>query len=467
MSAGARELAPALAAALGERPAWLVGGALRDRLLERPTPDLDVVVDGEVDDAARAAGRTLGAAAFELSERYGAWRVAARDGAWQADLSPLQGGSLEADLAARDLTVNALAEPLLGGALIDPHGGARDLEARTLRMVSAGAFAADPLRVLRVARLAATLGFAVEPETARSARSHAPAIAQVAAERVFTELRLIIAGDDPLRGLELMDELALTVEVLPELEALRGVEQGGYHHLDVHGHTLATLAAAVELERDPEPVLGPELAPRAQSLLAEPLADGLTRAGAIRFGALLHDAAKPSTRHRFADGRVGFPGHDQRGAELTREVLGRLRASERLRAHVAALTRQHLRLGFLVREMPLDRRAEYRYLRACEPVAADITLLSVADRLATRGRKADIAIARHLALARTLLEAALGERDAGPRPPLVRGDALAAALGIAPGPALAPLLEAIAEARYAGELQTPGEAIAFARATRT
>ena len=107
-------------------------------------------------------------------------------------------------------------------------------------------------------------------------------------------------------------------------------------------------------------------------------------------------------------------------------MLGRLRASERLRAHVAALTRHHLRLGFLVRDVPLDRRAEYRYLEACEPVAADVTLLSVADRLATRGRKADVAIERHLELARQLLAAALDRRDAGNVAPLVRGDELAA-----------------------------------------
>ena len=107
----------------GER-AWLVGGALRDRLLGRPTPDLDVVVDGDVRRAARSLGRGAGGASFELSDQFGAWRVVARDRSWQVDITPLQGGSLEADLAARDLTVNAMAEPLAGGELVDPHGGA-------------------------------------------------------------------------------------------------------------------------------------------------------------------------------------------------------------------------------------------------------------------------------------------------------------------------------------------------------
>src|ERR1700712_1305264 len=132
--------------ALAGEGRWLVGGALRDRLLGRPTPDLDVVVDGDVRRAARSLGRGAGGASFELSDQFGAWRVVARDRSWQVDITPLQGGSLEADLGARDLTVNAMAEPLAGGDLVDPHGGARDLDHKRLRMVSAEAVGADPPR---------------------------------------------------------------------------------------------------------------------------------------------------------------------------------------------------------------------------------------------------------------------------------------------------------------------------------
>jgi poly(A) polymerase len=225
------------------------------------------------------------------------------------------------------------------------------------------------------------------------------------------------------------------------------------------------LQATIDLERDPSSALGDDdLAAPVQALLAEPLADQLTRGGALRFGALLHDVAKPRTRTEFPDGRIGFPKHDEQGAEMARAALARLRASERLRAHVAALTRHHLRLGFLVHDMPLDRRAIYRYLVACEPVEADVTLLSVADRLATRGRKADEAIARHLELARQVLGEALARRAAGTLPPLVRGDELAAELGIARGPRLGQLLAMIAEARFAGEVSTRDEALALARA---
>ena len=451
--------------ALGGERAWLVGGALRDRLLGRPTPDLDVIVDGDVRGAARRLGRGLGGASFELSDQFGAWRIVARDSGWQVDITPLQGGSLEADLGARDLTVNAMAEPLSGGELVDPYGGARDLAERRLRMVSPAAFAADPLRTIRVARLATELRFDVEPATADAVRANAAGLGDVSPERVFAELRRIVAAEDAVAGVGLIEELGLTDAVLPELTALRGVEQNPYHHRDVYGHTLEVLQATIDLERDPASALGDDdLAEAVQALLAEPLADQLTRGGGLRFGALLHDIAKPRTRTELPGGRIGFPHHDEQGAEMVRAALSRLRASDRLRSHVAALTRHHLRLGFLVHDMPLDRRAIYRYLVACEPVEADVTLLSVADRLATRGRKADEAIARHLELARQVLAEALARRVAGPQPPLVRGDELADELGIARGPRLGELLAQIAEARFAGEVSTRDEALALARA---
>lgn len=479
--------------ALAGRPAWLVGGAIRDRALGRAMIDLDVVVDGDPSQAARAIARAAGrAACFALSEEFGAWRVSARDSSWQVDVEPLRGGSLQADLALRDFTVNAIAEPIEGGEPIDPLGGLADLAAGRLRMAGRGAFADDPLRVLRLVRVAVELGLEPEPETLRVAREHAQGLVHCSPERVFVELRRIIAARAALRGLALMSELQATEVVLPELEALRGVEQNRFHHADVHGHTLEVLRRTIELtefaagraaempdgldsETGPDhdeagaagelgAVLGEHRAAVAQ-LLAEPLADGLSRAEALRWGALLHDAAKPLTRGvRPGDGRVTFIGHDERGAALAREVLERLRSSERLRGHVAALVRHHLRLGFLVHErQPLSRRTVFSYLRATDPVEVDVTLLSVADRLATRGDRAQEAIAAHLAVAEGMLGDALRWRAQGPPAPLLRGDELARELEIPPGPRLGALLEQLAEAQFAGELATREQALAYAR----
>jgi putative nucleotidyltransferase with HDIG domain len=444
-----------------EDGAWLVGGALRDRLLGRPTTDYDVAVEGQPRAVARALGRAANGHAFELSEAFGAWRVVARDHRWQLDILPVGGGSIEADLAARDFTVNALAEPVGGGAVIDPFGGLEDLRLRRLRMVSAGAFENDSLRILRLARLSCELSFEVEPETAKVASKRARGLAGVAPERIFSEVKRIVTADRALDGLAQMDALAITDVVLPELRALRGIEQSRYHHLDVHEHTRAVLAEAIALQRDASAALGAQGA-AASRLLSEPLADELTRWGALRFGALFHDIAKPQTRGVTAEGRVTFMGHDEAGATVAAAVLARLRASERLCQHVAALTLHHLRLGFLVHQAPLDRRAVYRYLRATDPVQVDVTVLSVADRLATRGSRSDEAIAKHLGLAQELLGDAFAWIDNPPRPPL-RGDELAHALGLRPSPQIGRILRQLEEASFAGEIRTREQALARAR----
>jgi len=186
----------------------------------------------------------------------------------------------------------------------------------------------------------------------------------------------------------------------------------------------------------------------------------------MRFAALLHDIAKPRTRGDLGGGRVSFIGHDGVGAHMARAILGRWRTSTKLAHHVAALTEHHLRLGFLVHERPLSRRSVHRYLTATAPRAADVTVFTVADRLATRGRKAEPAIAAHVALAVEMLRYAFAERAAGPRSPLVPGDQLAAALGIRPGPDLGRVLAQLEEDRFAGEVSTREEAVERARALR-
>ncbi len=441
--------------------AWLVGGALRDRLLGRPTEDYDVVMQGDVRGVARRLAKAEAGHPFELSEGFGAWRVVARDRGWTVDLLPLTADSIEHDLARRDLTINAIAEVLGKGELVDPFGGINDLRERRLRMVSREAFVEDPLRSLRLVRLACELGFEIDTPTAAAATASAGALERVAPERVFAELKRIVASERAPTGLRLMDELKITPVLLPEVSALRGIEQSPYHHLDVYEHTLAALAATLEVEDDPGSFLGAD-ADAVSEFMSGVLANELTRWHALRFGALLHDIAKPQTRGVTEQGRVTFIGHDALGSEMARTTLGRLRASERLSDHVAGLARHHLRLGFLVHEAPLSRRALYGYLRDSAPVQVDVTVLSVADRLATRGVGSEAAISSHLKLAQGVLGEALRWAREPPRAP-IRGDELAAALGMNPGPALGQILAELEEATFAGEVTSREQAVSRAR----
>jgi putative nucleotidyltransferase with HDIG domain len=451
--------------ALGEAPGvWIVGGAVRDAALGGEVRDLDLAVTGDPRPTAKAIAAELGDHAFELSAEFQTWRVVSRRHGWQVDLTALRSDGIEGDLSERDFTIGAVAVPLGEGEALDPYSGLADLDARVLRAVSERSFATDPLRLLRAARLAAQLDLEIEPGTARLARAAAPRAAEPAGERQLAELRQLVGGPDPLRGLRLLDELGVTAVVLPELEDLRGVEQGPNHHLDVYGHTIAVLEHALEVEAELERFAG-ERAAEVVELLDEPLADEIDRRTALRFGALLHDIAKPATRQE-RDGFVGFRGHDEVGAEVIAGICRRLRASRRLTQHLQGLARHHLRLGFLIPEMPLPPRRVHAYLRATEPVAVDVTLLTIADRLSARGHgpiASPEMVAAHLQLAREMIAAALDWRREGPPAPLLRGDEIAAELGIEPGPELGSALAELEAAQYAGEVTDRSGAIEHLR----
>src|SRR3954468_8337370 len=162
-----RELVEELFAGEG---AYVVGGPVRDELLGREVVDLDVALR-EPERAARAYAKGSGGAPFPLSERHGAWR-AALDGGRTVDFTPLP-GAIEEDLATRDFTINAIAEPLAGGALLDPFGGRADLDAKLIRAVAPSVFTDDPLRLMRAVRLEDELGFRLEPETETLVREQA------------------------------------------------------------------------------------------------------------------------------------------------------------------------------------------------------------------------------------------------------------------------------------------------------
>lgn len=186
---------------LAGREAYVVGGAVRDELLGRPLLDLDVACEDPRGTARAFAGRA-GGAPFSLSERHGAWRVALPGGR-TVDFTPLREG-IEADLASRDFTINAIARPLHGGEPVDPFEGRSDLEAGIVRAVSDRAFEDDPLRLLRAVRLEDELGFRIEPRTEGLIRDYAHLVDRPAGERILAELCRLSAS-----GYRRLDELGL------------------------------------------------------------------------------------------------------------------------------------------------------------------------------------------------------------------------------------------------------------------
>ncbi len=411
---------------------YLVGGAVRDALEGREPHDVDWLVERPEAEARRAAdvltaaGRT--ASAFALDPQRGHWRVVAD--ALTCDYAPLT-GTLEDDLRRRDFTVNAVAAGL-DGRLHDPLGGVSDLRARRLRMTSEASLADDPLRPLRGVRLAATLDLTFEAATRdavrRLARRQTEAEDALPAwERVRDELDLVLLDPAAGHGVALADELGLLDTVLPELATCRGVEQGGFHHLDVLRHSLEALNQLVQ---------------------GFPEADA-----ALRWATLLHDIGKPATRGPGADGRTHFYGHARLGQRLAQSALTRLRHPRARVDRVGALVRYHML------PLPRSEREARRFVHRRGALLPDLLKLMIADREAARGPLASEAVrnAYRLALARVL--AILDEPI--PTPPLLDGEAVMRLLSIPAGPRVGEALELLREAEAVGDITTPEDAQAL------
>ena len=460
------EVTAAARSALGPGEAgWLVGGCLRDELLGLPVRDVDIVVDGAAEPFSRSLADRLGGAVFASSDAFGTWRLVLGD--MHVDVAPLRdraappaagppdpatrSARLEADLRARDFTVDAMARPLDGKDLVDPLSGLDDLAARRLRLCSSSALDDDPLRVVRLARLAR--GFELLPDAAATAAAlrAAAGLATVSGERLREELSVVLATGDAaaaFRDLAVWGALAV---ILPELDGLRGVEQNPYHHLDVFEHTLEALTYV----RGVVEQLGGvgHLTPPSDAGLP-----GVTPLVPVSWAVLLHDIGKPAARMVDDEGRVLFWHHDELGRGMATAIAARLRMSNRFAAYLGTLIRQHLRLGFLVREQPLTRRALARYRRDVSPWVFESVVVSLCDRLATRGERTSLtSMARHYRVARSVWTA-VGK---APVPQVLSGHEVMELLDLEPGVAVGQALDALDEEVEAGEITTAEEARAF------
>jgi poly(A) polymerase len=305
--------------------AWIVGGYVRDRLLGRPHPDPDIVVEEAAADrmAARFA-ELAGARPPVVFERFGTAQVtvpghnvefvSARAESYpeQSRKPVVRPATLDDDLRRRDFTINTLLMDLDGGVQDRLGVGMPDLEARIIRTPAPPrlTFEDDPLRMLRAVRFAVVLDFSLDPEILQAMREskHRLVAPVISAERIADELRKMLASPQPARAVELLDEGGLLEVILPEVAACKGVQQGGYHIRDVYGHTLLAVDAT------PADLL-------------------------LRLAALFHDVGKPATAT--ADG--AFTGHEAVGADLAEQALVRLRFAQRDIDVITRLVRLHLR----------------------------------------------------------------------------------------------------------------------------
>jgi putative nucleotidyltransferase with HDIG domain len=342
---------------------------------------------------------------------------------------------------------------------------------------------------MRAVRLASELGFRIEPQTAVWVRRDACLLANTSAERVRDELAKLLAQPNAFEGVRQMDELELLSQVLPEVAALRGVEQSGPHHWPVLEHTLLVLTAlerildaSVQHPDEAVGIMDGTAAPAfvwsdmAQALadfqvklathLIWPLGDERPALVALKLAALLHDCAKPRTRTVDDDGRTHFFDHENIGASIAAERVRALRFTNVEVERVRAIIANHMRPQQLAdAKGGVTRRGAYRFFRAVREAGVDVLLLALADHIATHGP--DVQPERWgrriQATGELLAEywARLAE-DVAPLP-LVSGHDLMSELGLPPGKRIGELIEAIREAQAAGEIATREAALALAR----
>jgi putative nucleotidyltransferase with HDIG domain len=458
--------------------AYVVGGTVRDALLDRPVRDVDLAVSGDALAWARSVADALDSSFVELDDERAVARVVLRERAGDVayvDIAALQ-GSLHDDLRRRDFTADALAVPIDGAEVIDIVGGLRDIDARLLRMNGPDVFDADPLRLLRGVRIASELALEIEPATTDEMRRRAPALDRAAAERRRDELMRILALDRAYEGVRLLDGMALLDVLFPELALGRGVAQPEkFHAYDVFEHNLRAVDALDAMlgavPGDP-PWLREEVwasfgwcERELRDYFAEEMGDGHTRAALLKLTALLHDVAKPQTRRAGDDGRIRFFGHSELGAAIARRRLQALRFSSRETQFVTRLIEEHLRPVQLapVGERP-TRRALYRFYKALGDAVPAVLFLALADAAAARGpwltREGWAAQARYMA---GLLVRSQEEEGIVHPPRLLTGHDIIRELRLAEGPVIGRLLAALEEAQAAGEVEDRAGALAFVR----
>ncbi len=476
---------------------YLVGGAVRDLLLSRLSPDLDFALPSKGIFLARKVANSLGADFTPLDQERDTGRVIVSnpDGTRTfLDFSTYRSGnpnsvlgqSLEEDLRARDFTMNAMAYNLRDGAIIDPLDGGNDLRAKLIRACSPNAMMDDPVRILRGVRQAALFGFRIEKETREWMKQAADQLGRVSVERLRDEVFKILQGPKPDAAMRALEMLGVLPHLMPELTAMKGVQQSEPHVYDVWTHTLAVLdsldgvISALRVGYDAEQtndmftgLLTLRLGRYREQIanhFAQPLNVDRSMRSLLFFAALYHDVSKPGTSMVDENGRIRFFDHEVKGAEAAAERARAFNLSNDEINRLQVVIKHHMRIHSFASRLEGEkknpsRKAIYRFFRDTGEAGIDLVLLALADLRATRANTLTLETwTAYLDVARLLLENYWERPHEVVAPPrLLGGQGLMDELGMAPGPLIGQLLEVIRENQAAGKIETREQALAFAR----
>lgn len=442
-----------------ENKVYLVGGSVRDFLLDKTSLDRDlVVVDEDAGIFAKKVADFLGGILVPLDIENKIYRVVLPDKENYLDITNPVGGSIEKDLFRRDLTINAIAVNIRTCEVLDLTGGVSDLENKIIKGISKENFLDDPLRLLRIFRFYSILGFEIDNSLYEIVKHNTDLILKPAKERIEYELMKMFSGKYVVDALVKMDECGVLEVLFPFVKELKQVPKNSHHHLILFEHSLETIRQLENLYENAEPCV--------RQHFDKVDFGGFSRFAHLKLAAFMHDIGKFSTWTIEQDtGRHRFIKHEDVGSKMAGDILKNMKFSNKQISYITYIIKNHMYPSAVVSSPELSEKVMMRYVRKSEDNAIDNILIAQADRLSARGPEvSDEMVKENIDNLNNLLAFYLKTKDSlKPLPKLLDGNEVMQILNLQPSAKLGVVMKALHEAQISGDVTTKEDAVSFVK----
>lgn len=431
---------------------YVVGGAVRDRMINREISDLDFAVSSDCHKVARDIGIKIRGSYVNMHENTA--RVVL--GEFIFDFSNFKGGNIGEDLLKRDFTVNSIAVDVKTDRIIDVSNGLEDLKKGIIRATYKDAFKDDPIRLLRAVRLCGELNYKIEENTKSLIRGSSQLLKTTAGERIIDELFKIFSLSDSNKYIELMDELGLLKEIFPIAEEMKSVGKCDFHTVDSYTHSLLTLKS---VDNNLTKIIKSKWGTKIEEHFSEGVG-GKTRLSIFKLGAFLHDIGKPSAMKIEGD-KVSFKGHDLTGGEEFKKILNSLPMSSGQIKIIEAIITGHMKvLGLYKTGAP--NKDVFNFFKEYRENALEVVLVSLFDFIAKRELldEDESQIEKYCNFSMILIDKYYANHQKNYK--IISGNEIMALTG-AKGIEVGRILGRLEEEIFAGNIKTNEEAIEFVK----
>lgn len=438
---------------------YIVGGFLRDVMLERVSSDIDIVTPlGTAMNIAKKLADSIDGYFVELDRGNHIYRVVFKDKQNYVDIADCAGHCIEEDLKRRDFTINALAYDIKHDRIIDSTNSVDDLKHGVIREISAFNITDDPIRILRAFRFQSEFGFEMSETLTDIIKEHANLLLNTAKERINTELVKLFGGEFSVFTLMSMDCYGILEVIFPCVKDMRKIPPNSHHHLGLLEHSFETVKH-VQIFYD-------NAIPEVKEHLDEKVFAGQKRLAYLKIAAFLHDIGKPSTWNIEPEtGRHRFIMHDSAGAKIVEPLLRDLKFSKKQIAYIQKIIKNHIYPSGVVTGEDVTQKAYLRFYRKMEDEVIDLIAVAYADRMSALGPEITQEILdKNIKGLERLLEGYFNEKNRlAPLPKLLDGNEIMEILNINQSPSLGKIISGLKEAQLNSEVNTKEEAVEFVK----